>query len=148
MRRNDISNWLVVTLFYLGVVSALLLAALGLVWLGTAAGLAANASPLTASQVITLEHGPDGTWLSQAWIIELQARPDTRLAVVYDTWRHSQGDSDMDLAYRQWDVSATYQRMAMIPWSITTGLRWRTGVTEHSLGGSGPWVYGTLVVGW
>lgn len=109
-------------------------------------GISWARSPLTGSQVITLEHGPDGTWLSQAWIVELQARPDTRLAVVYDTWKHNGGD--WALAYRQWDVSATYQRMAMIPWSITTGLRWRTGVTEHLLGGSGPWVYGTLVVGW
>lgn len=107
-------------------------------------------SPLTASQVITLEHGPDGTWLSQAWIVELQARPDTRLAVVYDLWQHSPDARDWALAYRQWDISGTWQRAPATGWplSITVGSRWRVGDTGGSLGGAGPWTYATVVVGW
>lgn len=105
--------------------------------------------PITGSQVITLERGPDGLWLSQAWVVEWQARADLRLAVIYDTWRHTPGATDLTLAYRQWDVSATYGCTAIgVPWSVTAGVRWRTGITDGTLGGTDPWKYVMVTVGW
>lgn len=114
------------------------------------AAMSAQGAPITGSQVITLERGPDGLWLSQAWAVEWQARPDLRLALIYDTWRHTPGATDLTLAYRQWDVSATYERVPSrgLPWSVTAGVRWRTGITGRTYGGAGPWKYVMVSVGW
>jgi hypothetical protein len=103
--------------------------------------------PLTGSQVITLEHGPDGLWLSQAWVLELQAGPEWRAAVIYDTWRRSVDGLGWTMPYRQIDVNLTWEpREASRPVAVTAGRRWRLqdGGTE----GEGPWVYGILTIGW
>lgn len=119
----------------------LLLIFLAAVFLGAAA---ARAAPLTSSQVITLEHGPDGLWLSQAWVIEWQVRPDVRLAAIYDTWRGSSDGVGWTSPHRQMDMSATWgpEGWGKRPLALTVGRRWRLE------GDGGPWVYGMVALGW
>lgn len=103
--------------------------------------------PLTSSQTITLEHGPDGIWLSQAWVVEWQAGPEWRAAVIYDTWRRSQDGPAWQEPYRQMDVSVTWEAEAPgpLPMAVTVGRRWRL----DGGGGQGPaWMYGMVTVGW
>jgi hypothetical protein len=101
--------------------------------------------PLTSSQTITLEHGPDGLWLSQAWVIELQIRQDVRLAAIYDLWHRSEDGVGWTVPCHQMDVSVTWEpQVAKKPLALTAGRRWHLG---HD--GQGPaWVYGTLSIGW
>jgi hypothetical protein len=99
--------------------------------------------PLTSSQTITLEHGPDGLWLSQAWVIELQIRQDVRLAAIYDLWHRSEDGVGWTVPCRQMDVSATWEgERRGKPLALTVGRRWRLE------GDGGPWVYGMATVGW
>lgn len=103
----------------------------------------ARGAPLTSSQTITLEHGPDGLWLSQAWVMEWQARPQWRAAVIYDTWRQSVDGLGWTAPYRQMDAGVTWEpRAVRKPLAVTVGRRWRLD------GRAGPWVYGILTIGW
>jgi hypothetical protein len=106
----------------------------------------ARGAPITSSQTITLEHGPDGVWLSQAWVMEWQAGREWRASVIYDTWRRSVDGADWSLPYRQMDVSLTWEPEApgVLPMALTVGRRWR--LQDE---GQGPaWLYGTATIGW
>jgi hypothetical protein len=99
-------------------------------------------SPITGSQVITLEAGPDGVWLGQAYAFGLRLRADTHVNLIYDTWR-----LDGVTAYRQWDLSISkeWTPTRWMPLSATLGTRWRPPLDDvHSYGGSGPWAYLTI----
>lgn len=115
----------------------------------TFAQVAMTESPLAGSHVLTLERGPDGLWINQAWILELHVRPEAYVTLVYDVAKISKALPDWDLIHRQWDLSATYQRLAFdrLSWGITIGRRWSGEDTGSSLGGAGPWVYGVLMIG-
>jgi hypothetical protein len=109
------------------------------------AQVASTGPPLTGSQVITLEAGPDGVWLGHASVFALQLRSDTHIDIVYDTWR-----LDGVTAYRQWDLSISREWLPIrwLPMSATIGTRWRPPLdTVKSYGGTGPWVYGILQLG-
>jgi|LSQX01.1.fsa_nt_gb hypothetical protein len=110
-----------------------------------AAVTSAQGAPITSSQTITLEHGPDGLWLAQAIAFEWQAYPEWRTAVIYDTWWRSPDGTDWSLPYRQIDVSLTWEsQVAKKPLAITAGRRWHFGQDSQ-----GPaWVYGTVSIGW
>lgn len=106
------------------------------------AQVTSTSPPLTGSQVLTLEAGPDGVWLGQAYAFGVRLRADTHINIVYDTWR-----LDGALAYRQWDLSISreWQPTRWMPLSATVGTRWRPPLEDgRSYGGSGPWVYGIL----
>ncbi len=110
-----------------------------------AAATVAHGAPITSSQTITLEHGPDGLWLTQAIVFEWQAHPEWRPAAIYDVWRRSDDGALWHAATRQVDVSITWEpQAAKKPLTITAGRRWHLGQD-----GQGPaWVYGTVSIGW
>jgi hypothetical protein len=102
-------------------------------------------SPITGSQVLTLEAGPDGVWLGQAYAFGVRLRADTHVNLIYDTWR-----LDGVTAYRQWDLSIAkaWAPIKQLPISVTLGTRWRPPLdTANSYCGSGPWVYGMIQLG-
>lgn len=116
-----------------------------LVVICTFAQLASTGSPLSGSQVVTLEAGPDGVWVGQAYVLSLQLWSDTQINIVYDTWR-----LDGVMAYKQWDMSISREWLPIrwLPMSATIGTRWRPPLdTVKSYGGTGPWVYGILQLG-
>lgn len=108
----------------------------------TLAQVATTGSPITGSQVITLEAGPDGVWIGSAQVVSVQLRADTQVNLIYDTWR-----LDGVTIYRQWDLSISkeWQPTRWMPLSATLGTRWRPPLDHaNSYGGSGPWVYGIV----
>lgn len=124
------------------VYAALLTIMIVVVIICTIAQIAWAAAPLTGSQVLTLEAGPDGVWLGQAYAFGLRLRADTQINLIYDTWR-----LDGVTAYKQWDLSVSreWQPTKWMPMSATLGTRWRPPLdTANSYGGSGPWVYGIV----
>jgi hypothetical protein len=111
-----------------------------LVLICLAAVTSARGAPITSSQTITLEHGPDGWCTIQTIAFEWQVLAEWRPVLLYDVWWGNKPS-----ATRQLDVNITWEPQATRkPLAITAGRRWHLGES-----GQGPaWVYGTVSIGW